>query len=384
LVAEALVAEALVAEALVAEFRVRLVSDLMLKAFATPVHNTDYLRFPTRRLKRLRRGLRARYRAALRRLGYVSSRAPRPSAFLGHVLERLDDFARTYARLADATSRDMFLAVLCFRALGPQRVTLPTNTPEYWKHVARLESDYLVDRRTVDGGPPLGALDRYRIARPDGPIEADLHALNVIHTFALEHYACPTVDGPIAAAPGDIVIDGGGCFGDTALYFADRVGAAGAVHVFDIVPQNLMILRANLARNPHLAKRIHVEEHALWDRSDVELRFDAQGAATRVRDGARGEPVLSLTIDDFVARRAIPRVDFIKLDIEGAELPALRGARETLRRFRPRLAISVYHCDDDMVAIPNLLAEVVPEYAQYLTHVTIHAEETVLFARPRA
>ena len=77
---------------------------------------------------------------------------------------------------------------------------------------------------------------------------------------------------------------------------------------------------------------------------------------------------------------ALPIFDFIKMDIEGAERVALAGATQTLRRFRPRLAISVYHRVDDIWAVPIWLGGLGLGYRFYLDHYTIHHEETVLYA----
>jgi len=69
------------------------------------------------------------------------------------------------------------------------------------------------------------------------------------------------------------------------------------------------------------------------------------------------------------------------MDIEGAELDALRGAEQTLRAFKPRLAISLYHNKTDLTEIPEYLNALDLGYEFYLDHFTIHNEETVLFAR---
>ncbi len=92
--------------------------------------------------------------------------------------------------------------------------------------------------------------------------------------------------------------------------------------------------------------------------------------------------VEALTIDDFVDQNRLERVDFIKLDVEGAELRTLRGAEHTLNRMRPLLAVSLYHSLDDFVAIPAFLRTLDVTYQLFLDHFTIHREETVLFARP--
>ena len=68
------------------------------------------------------------------------------------------------------------------------------------------------------------------------------------------------------------------------------------------------------------------------------------------------------TLDDWVKENNISRVDFIKADIEGAERYLLAGAQETLRRFKPRLAICTYHLPDDPQVLAKLIKLAVPEY----------------------
>jgi len=64
-------------------------------------------------------------------------------------------------------------------------------------------------------------------------------------------------------------------------------------------------------------------------------------------------------------------------------LDVLKGARETIKKFKPKLAISVYHKGDDIVAIPLLLHELLPNAKFYLSHKNYTWTETVLFVNPR-
>jgi len=64
----------------------------------------------------------------------------------------------------------------------------------------------------------------------------------------------------------------------------------------------------------------------------------------------------TLAIDDFMIRNDITRIDFIKIAIAGMELSSLKGSRETIEKFKPKLAISLYHSVDDYATIPNYLA----------------------------
>lgn len=74
-------------------------------------------------------------------------------------------------------------------------------------------------------------------------------------------------------------------------------------------------------------------------------------------------------------------VTFIKMDIEGAEYSAIQGAAETIQTYKPKLAISVYHNDEDIIQIPLLLKELVPDYKFYLRHHTTTYVDTVLYAK---
>ena len=71
------------------------------------------------------------------------------------------------------------------------------------------------------------------------------------------------------------------------------------------------------------------------------------------------------TFDKLVAELKLDRVDFVKMDIEGAERNAVLGAKETLRRFKPRMALCVYHRPEDPVAIPRAVLDLAPGYHVY-------------------
>jgi hypothetical protein len=75
-------------------------------------------------------------------------------------------------------------------------------------------------------------------------------------------------------------------------------------------------------------------------------------------------------------------VTMIKMDIEGAEYDALLGARQTIQRDRPILAICVYHTQNDIWRIPLLIRELVPNYVLYLRAYEGDGFQTVVFAVP--
>lgn len=71
------------------------------------------------------------------------------------------------------------------------------------------------------------------------------------------------------------------------------------------------------------------------------------------------------------------------MDIEGAEPFALQGAIETIKKHKPKLAIAIYHSMDDFTNIPKWILDLNLGYEIYLGHYTIHAEETICFAKPK-
>jgi FkbM family methyltransferase len=194
----------------------------------------------------------------------------------------------------------------------------------------------------------------------------------------LEQYRAPA-PADVSVRAGDVVIDGGGCWGESALHFAHLSGPTGHVETFEFEPGNLERLHRNLELNPQLAKRVGVNEHPLWHTAGERMSFRADGPATRLDGGAEGG-VETSSIDSLVASGRIDRVDFIKLDIEGSELAALEGAAETLRTFRPRLAVAAYHREDDLLMLPGFLASLELGYQFAIGHYTMSDEETVLFA----
>ena len=87
------------------------------------------------------------------------------------------------------------------------------------------------------------------------------------------------------------------------------------------------------------------------------------------------------SIDSLVSEGVIERIDFIKMDIEGSELAALMGGEFALRKWKPKLAISLYHRPEDLFAIPIWIESLQCGYRFFLDHYSIHHEETVLYAQ---
>jgi FkbM family methyltransferase len=320
-----------------------------------------------------RSSIRARARSKVRELasyfGFYRV-SPLPYEALREVFN-VDGLGDAYGLLEDEKSRDLFVKILAYRVQGSRHVRLPLNTAEYWK-LRRSLDKYVEKRDSVVEIPILGTLDLYNFRG----IRLHAHRVGILNAFLLEQYRCARAG--IGLKPGDVVVDAGGCWGDTALYFAQE---AAQVFCFECIPSNLKIMSENLALNPSLGAKIRVVQKALWNKSGDKMIFQETGPGSRASSDGTGVDVETQSLDDFVTVNSVKRVDFIKMDIEGAEPEALIGAERTIRKHRPQLAISLYHDLRHFALIPRWIDGLDLGYRLYLDHFTIHAEETVLFAR---
>lgn len=290
-------------------------------------------------------------------------------------------FRYLYQLLEEKTDRELLIDLVALRILGYKRMKLGLNTAAYWKGIR--DQERLVDKSNYVSVKFNDLKLALVSIRNNGNIQFYYSAYGVFIDFILEQYQYKVGSKIIRTMPGDYVIDAGGCWGDTAIYFADSVGENGRVFTYEFIPSNLEILKRNLGLNENLSARVSVVENPVWSTSDLTLRYIDNGPASKVffdgSNDANGE-VKTLSIDDLVNRKRIQKIDFIKMDIEGAEMHALRGAVDTIKKFKPKLAIAIYHDVNDFTDIPKFIDELNLGYKFYLGHYTIHLEETILFA----
>lgn len=181
------------------------------------------------------------------------------------------------------------------------------------------------------------------------------------------------------AQAGDAIVDGGAASGDTLALFLKAAGPQGNIHCFEPTPESFAHLQA--CADGLGCAGVHPVRAALWNQDGQVSFFESFAMSHGNRVGQGSVQVEALTLDSFVKREGIDRLDLIKLDIEGAELAALQGARETIRRFRPRLQICLYHQFQDLWELPLFVRELVPEYRLYVGHHSPDHLDTVLYCR---
>jgi len=151
-----------------------------------------------------------------------------------------------------------------------------------------------------------------------------------------EIYESGAYGSPKLIKTGDIVVDAGGHIGVFALWAAKRVGETGRVLSFEPGPDNLALLRANVAANA--LRQVKVFDCALSDHpGEAELYIADSGSnnpaanTLMAADGRNAVRVRLNTLDDIAAVEKLTRVDHLKIDVEGAELLVLKGSARTLK-----------------------------------------------------
>jgi len=135
-------------------------------------------------------------------------------------------------------------------------------------------------------------------------------------------------------------VDAGAYYGSFTLFASKLAGKNGKVISFEPDEENYQRLLSNIDLNS-LTNVIPIKK-GLW-KENTDLKFDnlQSGISALNPDGNISVPVVKL--DDELERLNIPKVDFIKMDIEGAELEAIEGCRKILENNKIKLAIASYH-----------------------------------------
>ena len=184
----------------------------------------------------------------------------------------------------------------------------------------------------------------------------------IVHA-STPHYIC---EGFIPEK-GAIVIDGGLCDGGTSVRFA-QMGYE--VYGFEPSAQNFEVARKSAAENNFVAENFGLGAY----KHETTFAQSPNPGASKI-DPNGTELVKITTIDAYVREKNLPRVDFIKTDVEGAELDLLRGATTTIARFKPILALSAYHKWDDFWTLMNFVKSVRPDYEFAMRQFVISNED---------
>jgi len=171
--------------------------------------------------------------------------------------------------------------------------------------------------------------------------------------------------GPVAVRDSDVVVDVGAHLGTFSRIALQR----GARLVVAVEPDPVNAACFERTFEEEIANgRVRLVRAAAWH-SPGSLQFEIGNASQTGHvagaQSGRAVTVRAVTLDDLIDELKLDRVDFIKMDIEGAERHALAGARQLLAARKPRLAICIYHAPDDPVAVPRVVREANATYKTF-------------------
>jgi len=167
-------------------------------------------------------------------------------------------------------------------------------------------------------------------------------------------------------------VDGGGYVGDTATELIKNYPDFKKIYLIEPISENIRIAKRELGH----FKNIEFLECGVADKKTT-LYFNEEKSFSTIY-GKGTQSVEVDTIDNIVKES----VDFIKLDIEGAEQDAIDGAKETIKKYKPILAICIYHKAEDWYKIPQKVLAIDSTYKVYLRHYMEGIFESVMYFIP--
>lgn len=323
--------------------------------------------------------------------------------------EQVDELRKIYGALADDISKKLYKHRLLY-SLFREKEEINKLVYEYSPECAQLNSSkvcyygagaganwivkydaratFVIDKYKIGSveGLPIISLDDF-LNLPDcreyliiitvgdeavrNEIKTELEGYGLKYLFA--YFDMQYFDLPALNLQNEFFVDAGALNGETTKYFLDHF-RNGHAYVLEPNPEQFAVSKKTLNGYPG----VEFYQYGLYDK-DTTIGFDLCGGdAGSAKLSESGELSIEVRrLDDLLQDK---KVTFIKMDIEGSELAALKGAEQIIRRQKPKLAICIYHKLEDVWKIPGLILEYCPEYRLYLRHYSISKTETVLYA----
>ena len=204
----------------------------------------------------------------------------------------------------------------------------------------------------------------------------EVGAFALFHIISLKQYDVKNI---FEVKEDATIFDIGAWKGDTAYFFSKKCSDKARIYAFEPDENNYKILLK--IKDKYKLNNV-IASNILFSNSETEINFlsmDLNRPAVKMK---------STTIDKFVEENNIEKIDYIKMDVEGAEKNILEGAIKTIKKFKPSLAIAIYHGGklfmEDFYNIPIFIKNIINEDYEYYIR-TFHPAglETILFCKPK-
>ena len=177
----------------------------------------------------------------------------------------------------------------------------------------------------------------------------------------------------------EVFVDGGAYNGDTSCIFADKTDGV-YDHIYLMEPdQRLYKVTEEYVKLKGLHDYDIIQKGAYSCSKKISFKNDFESGSSNINSSG-DETIETISIDEMLDGSM---ASYIKMDIEGAEREALIGCSKTIEKWHPKLAISIYHLEDDLWKIPYMILKEYPFYDFYMRHYTRITTETVLYAVPK-
>lgn len=175
---------------------------------------------------------------------------------------------------------------------------------------------------------------------------------------------------------GKSIIDCGAYTGDTIEILLNLKIKPKKVIAFEVGKENYKKLAENIAKFKNI--KFDLYNIGVWEK-DIKLCLSGESGAG-IQVNVEGEEFIECKAIDSIVKE---KIDFIKMDIEGAELKALRGAKNRILEDRPILAICIYHSIKEMVEIPKYLMRNLKNYTFKVRRYSDRGAEVVIYCIPK-
>ncbi len=199
----------------------------------------------------------------------------------------------------------------------------------------------------------------------------------LLEAFDNSHSQYFPKDGILCHKNDEVFVDAGGYDGWTTIGFANWAGKQyKGAYILEADDTMFNVCR-ELISMKHIPNTKIVKKAVYSKSGSVTFDNNNFDSGSGMISGDEGVEVECISIDELLNGA---EATFIKMDIEGSEMNALYGAEKTISKYRPKLAISIYHWDNDLWKIPLYLMKKYPFYKFYIRHYTKISTETVLYA----
>ena len=203
----------------------------------------------------------------------------------------------------------------------------------------------------------------------------------IFQTFVCKQYDVKDI---FEVRNNSVVFDIGAFKGDTAIFFSKNTNENAKIYAFEPDANVFNIL--NSICKKHNLHNVITKNIFFSDKNEDTL-FEPMMYSIYEYNKLKDKVVInSTTIDKYIEENNIEKIDFIKMDVEGAELSILKGAKNTIKKYRPHLAIAIYHGGDlfmeDFYTVPLYVKNITENYRYYIKTFTPWAWETILFCVP--